>query len=145
MLRLVGLFATFAAVFVLLGSLVAGLGDRASPQDYRVPVTTAVPPAADPIRVEVLNGTRVSGLARRVTERLRDQGFDVVFYGNAGSLARDSTTILDRAGNPAAAEALGQALGVDRIVSAIDTTLYLEATLILGPDWEEQQGIGNRE
>ena len=35
------------------------------------------------VRVEVLNAGGEDGMARLATEHLRDQGFDVVFFGNA--------------------------------------------------------------
>src|SRR5690606_27161836 len=106
-LRLLGVAATFAAVLVLLGSLVVGLGG----DDGRIDLPVAIQPgtqlpAEQRIRVEVLNGAGVAGLARRVTEELRAEGFDVVYYGNAGSLTRDSTTILDRSGDAEAVAAL---------------------------------------
>lgn len=132
--------ATIVAVLLLLGSLVLGL---MAPQPEGVLETIALPARPNPapeerIRVEVLNGAGISGLAGRVTDRLRAAGFDVVYYGNAsGSLARDSTTILDRSGNDAAIAALVEELEIDRVETAIDTSLYLEATLILAEDWEE--------
>ena len=136
--RTAGFVLTLLAVAVLLGSLVLVLRGAPDPP----PRDTAVPghpPAGgrDRIRVEVLNAAGITGLARAVTESLRADGFDVVLYGNAGPLARDSTTVLDRAGNPAAALEVARALGVGRIETAIDTTLYLEATVVLGPDWPE--------
>ena len=70
-----------------------------------------------------------------MTEELRTAGFDVVTYGNAGALARDSTTIFDRSGNRGAVEALSAAIDITRIEEAVDTTLYLEVTLVLGGDW----------
>lgn len=136
-----GFALTLAAVAMLLGSLVLGL--RGPPGGAGVPVASlgdATSPAPQPerIRVEVLNAAGVSGLARRVTERLRDAGFDVVFYGNAGAdTRRDSTTILDRGGDPAAVAAVADELGVTRVESAVDTTLYLEATVVIAEDWEE--------
>jgi LytR cell envelope-related transcriptional attenuator len=142
--RVVGFGLTVAAVVVLLVSTIAGIDPNAPRADYEVLVVPGIPRVDDRVRVEVLNGAGVNGLARAVTERLRGDGFDVVYYGNAGSLARDSTTILDRSGNEAAIAALSSALGVNRVETAIDTSLYLEATVVLGGDWR-QEGIGNRE
>jgi hypothetical protein len=137
-MRSAGLALTLAAVLVLVGSMVAGL----RPQPTATPWPSASIPAGsgpepERIRVEVLNGAGVAGLARDVTERLRRDGFDVVYYGNAGRLARDSTTVLDRIGNPVASSRVAAALGIELIEVAIDTTLYLEATVILAPDFVE--------
>ncbi len=89
-----------------------------------------------PPRVEVLNGAGRSGLAREITGRLRDSGFDVVFFGNARTQT-DTSYVLDRAGHVETARTVARALGITRVHTAIDTTLYLEATVILGKDWGE--------
>lgn len=142
-LKNLGFVLTIGAVLVLLGSMVMGLRGIAGEGAYEVATFGETPegPPQERIRVEVLNAAGISGLARRVTDRLRDAGFDVVYYGNArGDLDRDSTTILDRIGNEAAVTALADELGVYRIEAAIDTTLYLEATVIVGDDWVEEEG-----
>jgi hypothetical protein len=136
----IGFGLTTAAVATLLGSLVLGLrapAGEATPEAPQPVAANAPPhPPRERIRVEVLNAAGIAGLAREVTTTLRGQGFDVVYYGNAGRReARDSTTILDRAGDAEAAQAVAAALRIPRIEQAIDTTLYLEATVILAPDF----------
>lgn len=132
----VGAILTVAAVLVLLGSLVAGIDPSGRIQEPPV-LTAAGPPfPGQRIRVEVLNGTGVAGLAREVTTLLRDRGFDVVYYGNASR--RDSTVVLDRAGDLTAVQAIARILEIDQVQTAIDTTLYLEATVLLGLDWTER-------
>jgi hypothetical protein len=138
-LRLAGFVLTLLAVLVLLGSLVAGLAESPPHQEevVELPVPRTPFVGRERIRVEVLNGAGVPGLAREVTRKLRVEGFDVVFYGNAARADRDSTIVVDRIGNPQAAEAVAQALGVSRIETVLDTTLYLEATVLLGRDLGE--------
>lgn len=135
------MLATMAAVLVLLGSLVAGLGAPLPDANWPLRAETIASGSDGRLRVEVLNGAGVSGLAREVTERLRALGYDVVYYGNAGSLTRDSSVVLDRAGDPVASARVAEDLGIPRIEAAADTTLYLEATVILGPDWPELQKV----
>ncbi|MEX2583138.1 MAG: LytR C-terminal domain-containing protein [Gemmatimonadota bacterium] len=145
-LRLLGFGLTVISVAVLLISLVTGVRTGGAGDDAEVLVRPGVATVDERIRVEVLNGAGIAGLARSVTESLRADGFDVVYYGNAGSLARDSTTILDRSGNEEAIDAVARALEIDRVETAIDTTLYLEATIVLGSDWEAGgRERGNRE
>jgi len=137
-LRVAGLVLTGLMVLVLLASLVAGLGPATPPaavleEELPVPRTPFV--GRERIRVEVLNGAGVPGLARAVTEKLRAEGFDVVYYGNAPRSGRDSSVVLDRIGNSGAAGAVAAAAGVGRVETALDTTLYLEATVILGRDF----------
>jgi hypothetical protein len=137
-LRLLGFVLTVVAVVVLLGSLVAGLGPSTGEpawEEFRLPYPPQAP--RERIRVEVLNGAGIAGLAREVTEQLRSEGFDVVHYGNAQRGGVDSTAVLDRIGDRQAAEAVASALGVGRIQTALDTALYLEATVILGRDFPD--------
>lgn len=134
-LRTVGFGLTVAAVLVLLGSTIWGVVSPGAAEGGEEGRVESSDRPRERIRVEVLNGAGITGLAREVTEELREAGFDVVYYGNAGSLSRDSTTILDRSGNAAAIATLSKAIDIERIEEAIDTTMYLEATLVLGSDW----------
>ena len=86
------------------------------------------------VRVQVLNGSDQPGLARLATERLRAAGYDVVSLGNARTSAA-SSLVLDRVGNRAHADSVARALGITRVETRRDTSLYLEVTVILGPDW----------
>jgi hypothetical protein len=86
------------------------------------------------IRVEIINATRTSGLARRATRLLRDRGFDVVKYTTSGTLA-DSTTVLDRSSHPEWARLVGQALGGVRVEARPDTLGYVDITVVLGAAW----------
>lgn len=86
------------------------------------------------IRVEVLNASEVSGLARRGTMHLRDRGFDVVYYGTERPM-RDSTLVIDRSGHPDWARLVSRALGGVPIDSIPDDSRYLDVTVLLGPDW----------
>lgn len=87
-------------------------------------------------RVEVLNGAGRAGLARDVTGRLRDSGYDVVYFGNARAQT-DTSYLLDRTGRIETARAVARTIGITRVHTAVDTTLYLEVTVVLGKDWEE--------
>lgn len=89
-------------------------------------------------RVEVLNGSGRSGLARRATDHLRARGFDVVYFGNAPT-AVDTTVVLDRVGRLDLARDVVKALGAGVARTEMDSTRYLDATVILGPDWPPDQ------
>ena len=69
---------------------------------HRVPVAPPSPRIRAPdgvrIRVQVLNATKIHGLARRATLLLRDRGFDVVETGNVND-SRDTTIVLDLSNN----------------------------------------------
>lgn len=85
------------------------------------------------IRVQVLNGTRTRGLARRATRLLRDRGFDVVEIGTERE-TRDSTLILDRSGHPEWAELVAEVMG-GRVESRPDSSRYLDVTVLIGASW----------
>ena len=87
------------------------------------------------VRVEVLNAGGKEDMARLATDHLRDRGFDVVYFGNADTFGQDSTIVLDRAGRPRAAAAVGQALGTHWVESQPDANLYLDVTVLLGSGW----------
>ncbi|MEX2527157.1 MAG: LytR C-terminal domain-containing protein [Gemmatimonadota bacterium] len=100
------------------------------------------------VRVEVLNAGGMVGAARAATDELRDQGFDVVYYGNAPAFGRDTTLILDRTHWPEAAhrvaDALEQTLGRLEVRTEPDSTLYVDVTVLLGKDWPEIPPVGRR-
>lgn len=88
------------------------------------------------VRVEVLNGSGESGLARAATGALRDQGFDVVSFGNAGTQSEEISVVMDRVGRMEMAQQVAEALGILHVRSEPDSTLFLDVTVRLGKDWE---------
>lgn len=131
----VRVLATFLVV-LLVGALVGsalsqwgGGGILPGPEGAR-------PRATGRVRVEVLNGGGHAGAAREATEALRELGFDVVFFGNAGTFDRDSSMVLDRMGTVDRARDVADALGIRNVRSEPDSNLYLDVTVVLGKDWE---------
>jgi LytR cell envelope-related transcriptional attenuator len=91
------------------------------------------------VRVEVINTTKVHGLARRATRYLRDQGFDVVSEGTM-SAPGDTTLVLDRTNHHEwaanVARSLSAAGGVPvRVESRPDSSRYVDVTVLLGALW----------
>ena len=91
-----------------------------------------VPPGTR-IKVEVLNATKVRGLARRATFFLRDRGFDVVSMGTS-RLQSDSTLVLDRSGHPEWASLVAKALNA-KVQTRLDSSRYLDVTVLIGSNW----------
>lgn len=88
------------------------------------------------LEVEVLNGGGISGMAATVTNRLRDAGFDVVYYGNAESFDEERrSVVIARAGNTGAARAVADTLGIDNVLSEPDPNLYVDVTVVVGREW----------
>jgi hypothetical protein len=105
----------------------------------RTPLALGGARAVDGERVslEVLNGAGDPGAAERVSERLRDLGFDVKTFGNARSYDQAATEVIDRSERQGAAEAISEALGGVPVRVDPAPQLYLDATLMLGDDWRQ--------
>ena len=110
------------------GSTRAPRVERASEVIDRVVTDTAR------IRVEVLNGTGVKGLARRGTTAMRDAGFDVVATGN-WDVMTDSSLVLVRTGRMDWGALAAKALRGARIEARPDSSRYVDLTIVLGARW----------
>ncbi len=89
------------------------------------------------IKVEVLNGIGIDGIAAEVTEYLREKGFDVVNTDDAGRTDYIYSMVKDRTGNLSSARTLAEILNIDTlsILQEINKSLILDATVILGKDY----------
>ena len=140
--RLEGIALAAAGLLVVafLVSSIAGIVRRPASDDRRTETPEELPasPPGDRGRVEVLNASGRSGLARAATLQLRDAGFDVVYFGNARE-DRSTSIVLDRAGKKAVADDAARALGIATVRAERDSTLLLEASVIIGLDWRKRQ------
>ncbi len=93
-----------------------------------------VAPEGVRVRVQVLNGTRVRGLARRATILLRDRGFDVVETGTTSGQA-DTTLVLDLSGHPEWAKRVASLFPPARIQARSDSSRYLDIAVVIGSSW----------
>ena len=121
---------------IVVGALawfgVRALNSRTRDTVVAVP-DNAKPPEGVRIKVEVLNGTRTKGLARRATQLLREHGFDVVGSGtNPDQMA--TTLVLDRSGHPDWAARVARAMNAT-VLERPDSSRYLDVTVILGANW----------
>jgi hypothetical protein len=86
------------------------------------------------ITVEVLNATKVRGLARRAARTLRDQGFDVVSTGTNHD-PFDSTQVLDRTGHRDWAARAARAMGGATVLVRPDSSRDVDLTVLIGASW----------
>lgn len=122
--------------------------------------TRALVPPADPerssqstglvggiIQVEVRNGAGVDHLAAETMTYLRDRGFDVVDVGNYRTFQQERSIVIDRVGDPEAARKVADALGLpdSRVRQKIRPQYYLDASVIVGHDYEQLRPFQNRE
>jgi hypothetical protein len=127
-----------AALVLLLGAVLVGVASMVGQWwggEEAATAPVAELPPGERVRVEVLNAAGVPGLARIATDRLRDAGFDVVYFGNNRGFAPESSLVLDRVGKPEHADEVARAIEIPRVLSRPDSTLYLEVTVVLGKDW----------
>ena len=103
--------------------------ERATAQE----IPAIMVPAGTRIKVEVLNATKVRGLARKATFFLRDRGFDVVATGTS-SEQRAETLVLDRSGHPEWAGLVAKALRA-KVEARPDSSRYLDVTVLIGSNW----------
>ena len=94
-----------------------------------------IPGDDDTLRVEVLNASNATGMARAATWRLRDQGIDVVYFGSDTADSLDSTQVLVRRGDVAAGEKVRRALGVGAVSVAPEPARLVDVTVRLGRDY----------
>ena len=124
-----------ALALVLLAAVARWLGSPAGlPFGGNGDTPRRMVPEGTRIRVEVLNATTTRGLARRATLYLRDRGFDVVAIGTATE-QRDSTLVIDRAGNAEWARLVSRALGDAPVEIRPDSSGYLDVTVLIGASW----------
>ena len=122
------------AVLVVGGIAWLGIRTLNSRSDRPVYVPDdAKAPEGTRIKVEILNGTKTKGLARRATLFLRDRGFDVVGSGT-NTEQRAMTVVYDRSGHPDWAARVAQAMAAP-VVTQRDSSRYLDVTVILGANW----------
>lgn len=132
-LRRWGFVLGILAVGVLIGSALSQY--LAGPPPAEEPPAAGVVQVTERVRVEVLNGGGVSGVARAATQILRDAGFDVVTYQNAENFSESPSVVVDRAGRRHWAEQAALLLGIGSVESRPDSAKLLEVTVVLGQEW----------
>ncbi|MBK8397558.1 MAG: LCP family protein [Leptospiraceae bacterium] len=91
-------------------------------------------------RIEILNGTEINGLAKRVKSALNEKRIKVLSTDNGWALNQETTVIIDRSGNPEYAYKVAEVLGTKNIKHIIDKEVGLDTTILLGEDFEIKPG-----
>jgi len=91
-----------------------------------------------PIRVEILNGTNLTGLASRTAQLYKSFGFEIAAVANAELNNYSRTIVLDRRGNPEAVKQVAELIRCEQIHSQIDENRdeTVDVTVILGKDFD---------
>lgn len=89
------------------------------------------------IRVEVLNGTKVPKLAQKVTARIREIGFDVIYYGTYDSEI-NQTRIFDRKyPDLMAGKMLAKEIRNPKVYFEADPDNLADVTIVIGKDYKK--------
>lgn len=123
------------ATLMAIGTTAVAISTRRRPQLPHVGTRSGMlAPEGVRVRVQVLNGTRVRGLARRATVLLRDRGFDVVETGTTSSQT-DTTLVIDLSGHPEWAKRIASLFPPARIQTRSDSSRYLDIAVVVGSSW----------
>ncbi len=87
------------------------------------------------LRIEVLNGTGQPGLAAKAAAVLRKARIDVFEFGNAPRFDYRESVLIARTKDRDLG-ALGKKLGCDNLIEALVEDSIVDATLILGADYQ---------
>ncbi len=90
------------------------------------------------LKVEVLNGCGAPGIAKELTDYLRRNEYDVVYYGNFENQNITETLVIDRRDPKLKnAKIIGDAIGVqeDRMFPQISPQRQLDVTIIIGKNY----------
>lgn len=87
------------------------------------------------VKIKILNGTGVSGLARKMRNMLVKEGINVVEFGTSPYPLMDHTIIINRKSDVCAYTKVSELLGVDRIYHIIDSIQLNNVLVIIGKDF----------
>jgi len=103
-------------------------------------IASAEPAAGEELTValEILNGTKVPGLARRAASVFQSYGYEVASLGNADNDEYLNTVVLDRKGRLETAKKAAELIRCQRVYSRLAEggDLTIDVTIILGKDFD---------
>lgn len=86
------------------------------------------------IKIKILNGTDVPGLARRMRERLIREGMNVVEFGTSPYKKLNRSIIINRRGNIGSARRVAELTEIKNVFHVIDNTQLHNILIIIGED-----------
>ncbi|WP_165000335.1 LCP family protein [Anaerophilus nitritogenes] len=89
------------------------------------------------VTVEVLNGSNINGLATKIGNQLKKEGYDVIKVGNVDGIKYAKTHIYDRKNKESEAKHIAKLLGVKQVESDIHTDAKVDITIIVGEDMKQ--------
>lgn len=91
------------------------------------------------IKIEVLNGCGIAGVAEKLTDYLRTSGFDVVKLGNYRSFQIENSIVIARNEKIQNAQRVAVASGLspESVIQQTNPEYLLDVTFILGKDYKK--------
>jgi len=91
------------------------------------------------IKIEVLNGCGIAGVAEKLTDYLRTSGFDVVNLGNYRSFQIENSIVIARNEKIQNAQRVAVASGLspESVIQQTNPEYLLDVTFILGKDYKK--------
>ncbi len=90
------------------------------------------------INLQILYGTKISGLAAKTKELYQSYGFENITVGNADSNDVAKTEVIDRKGDPAVAQRVADVIKAKNVVTQATgvSDFNIDVTVILGNDFD---------
>ena len=132
-----------AGIVVGIAAVGAGIWWRAQrphPAAPTAPTPIAMGDLPHPVQVEVLNASRVQGMARIGAIRLRAGGLDVVYFGTAGgvSTAAATTRVLMRSSDTTGLGRILAIVGEVPVETAPPENRWVAFSVLLGKDFADR-------
>lgn len=89
------------------------------------------------IKVKILNGTDVPGMARRMRNLLIREGLTVVEFGNSPYPILPHSVLINQRGNISNVMKVAKISGIKKIYHVIDNTQLHDVLIIIGKDFEK--------
>lgn len=87
------------------------------------------------IKIKILNGTNVPGLAKRMRNILMREGLSVVEFGTSPYRDMEHSIIINRSGDSEKVMRISELSGINRIYHVIDSTVLYNSLIIIGKDY----------
>ncbi|MBP7582967.1 MAG: LCP family protein [Spirochaetes bacterium] len=95
------------------------------------------------IKVKLLNGTDIPGLARKMRNMLIREGLTVVEFGTSPYPRLDHSILINQRGNLSNARKVSEITGIKKIYHVIDNTQLHDVLIILGRDSTKGEEAGD--
>jgi hypothetical protein len=86
------------------------------------------------IKIKIVNGTDVPGLARKMRETMIREGLNVVEFGTSPYRKMGKSIIINRRANIAAVNRVAELTGIQSVYNVIDNTQLHNILIIIGED-----------